>query len=89
MNVGTLWFDNNKKLSFEVKVLNGADYFYKKYGFYPDTCIVNPQTDVENCGMLIKSPQGNITVLFNRSIMPSHFWLGTEEDRELKEIKKT
>jgi len=42
MNVGMLWFDNDPRTALPVKVARAADYYRRKYGLIPDTCLVHP-----------------------------------------------
>ncbi len=79
MNVGMLWFDNDPRTALAAKVSRAADYYRQKYGRIANLCMVNPS--------MLGSPQpaeeelqaGKITVRPNRSILPGHLWIGTED----------
>jgi hypothetical protein len=83
MKAGMLWQDNEKGKSFEQKILEAKKYFTKKYGYAPDTCHVNP---VENENFL-EIP--GIEIIFDKTILPHNYWMGTEEDREFKRATLT
>lgn len=72
MNVGMLWLDDDKRTTFEEKIVQAADYYQQKFGRAPDTCLVN-------IGML-KGEQrvGSILVYPVRTVLPNHFWIGNE-----------
>ena len=42
MDIGMLWFDNDKKTDLAAKVGRAAEYYQKKYGQMPNLCFVNP-----------------------------------------------
>lgn len=85
MEIGMLWFDNDKKTSIPSKVEKAARYYEKKYGVNPDLCYVHPKTvkgEKEENG---KSQQaaaqdpitiGKIQLLKNEKVLPDHFWIG-------------
>lgn len=41
MNIGLLWFDNDKQRSLEDKVARAAAHYRQKYGAPPTVCFVN------------------------------------------------
>ncbi len=41
MDIGMLWFDNDRKSSIPSKVEKAARYYQKKYGKNPDICYVH------------------------------------------------
>jgi hypothetical protein len=74
MNIGMLWFDNDPKTGLDLKVLQAADYFQKKYGRSPDLCLVHPS--------MLAEPQcqaGRVTVRPWKSVTPGHLWIGVDE----------
>jgi hypothetical protein len=80
MKQGMLWQDSEKGKSFEDKILEAKKYFTKKYGFAPSVCYVNP---IENENFVeIK----DVAIVFDKRILPHNYWLGTEEDREMKKL---
>jgi hypothetical protein len=42
MNLGMLWFDNDPKVTLEIKVQRAAAYYRHKYGKTPTLCFVHP-----------------------------------------------
>jgi hypothetical protein len=73
MNTGMLWFDNDPKADFLVKINRATEYYLKKYGQKPDLCYVNP-------GMKFEPPPKTIgiDVQTDHMILPDHFWLGVK-----------
>ncbi len=74
MNTGMLWFDNDPKIDFYVKIMRAAEYYQKKYGQIPDVCFVHPSMKVE-----VPSKSINVDVQVNQMILPNHFWLGVKQ----------
>ena len=92
MDIGMLWFDNDKKTSIPNKVEKAAQYYHKKYGVNPDLCYVHPKMVKADSGKRNgKKRSGNgkplkigrILVLKNEKVLPDHFWIGvrTAEDK--------
>ena len=91
MEIGMLWFDNDKGTSIPNKVEKAARYYQKKYGVSPDLCYVHPKMVKGENGNKKKPKKdtgsdqmkiGKILVLKNKKILPGHFWIGigTAED---------
>jgi hypothetical protein len=82
MNSGMLWFDNDKKTTFNNKIDQAANYYQKKYGHAPDICLVHPQ--------MVSADKDNqfpaLEVKASPTVLLHHFWLGTKQPIE-KEIK--
>ena len=70
MNIGMLWYDDDKKRSLEEKIDIAAKYYAKKYNKTVNMCIVNPLT------MPVQVIIPGIEVKANRSILRGHLWLG-------------
>ena len=90
MEIGMLWFDNDRKTSIPTKVEKAARYYRDKYGVTPDLCYVHPKTvQRENGGngkprkSTSQEPLriGKIQVLRNEKVLPDHFWIGKGADR--------
>ena len=92
MDIGMLWFDNDKKSSIPNKVEKAARYYQKKYGKKPDICYVHPKMVKGENGKKNGSKKnpgsdqlkiGRIMVLKNDKVLPDHFWIGisTMEDQ--------
>jgi hypothetical protein len=81
MNVGMLWFDNDPRTALTAKVSRAADYYRQKYGRVANLCMVNPAMLGTQQPALEDLQGGKITVRPNRSILPGHLWIGTEDSR--------
>jgi hypothetical protein len=77
MNSGMLWFDNDPKTELPDKVQKAAAYYRKKYGQSPNLCFVNPQMLESK-----KVKMDQVEVKTSATIMPHHFWIGTNEIAE-------
>lgn len=91
MEIGMLWFDNDKKASIPSKVEKAARYYTEKYGVNPNLCYVHPQTvkgeNGNGKGKSRKSDRqplkiGTILVLKNEKVLPDHFWIGVRNGKE-------
>jgi hypothetical protein len=71
MNIGMLWYDNDKQADLATKIQRAVDYYHTKYGKAPNLCLVHPRT----LGDLPWKNNG-IEVRVTRSVLPNHFWLG-------------
>ncbi len=72
MDIGMLWFDNDKNADLDIKLRRAAAYYQKKYGQSPNLCFVHPS-------MLPNGrPQqaSDVEVRTSSSLLPNHFWLG-------------
>ncbi|MBM3146067.1 MAG: hypothetical protein FJ010_14075 [Chloroflexi bacterium] len=85
MDVGMLWFDNDKSADLDTKVKRAASYYQKKYGQFPNLCFVHPSMLAIN-GKKPKeesNPQNGkhhktagVELRASKSLLPNHFWLG-------------
>ena len=85
MNIGMLWFDNDRKTSIPTKVERAAQYYHKKYGVSPDLCYVHPKMVKGENGTKNSSRKeakkdqikiGKVLLLKNEMVLPDHFWIG-------------
>ena len=82
MEVGMLWFDNDSSLDLKARVDRAAQYYTGKYGNNPNLCFVHPS-------MIMKDERkdsdeqtftaGQVEVRLTNSVLPHHFWIGTQE----------
>ena len=85
MDIGMLWYDDDKQRRFDEKVARAVEYYRTKYGVQPTECYVNP-------GMLAGDPAAATTgggqavqlvagvrLRANRTVIKNHFWLGVGE----------
>ncbi len=77
MDVGMLWFDNDKKADLQVKVARAASYYQKKYGQSPNLCFVHPS--MLPAGKNSSSGNKGVEIRPSKSLLPNHFWLGVDE----------
>jgi len=76
MDIGMLWFDNDPNADLMSKVAQAADYYQRKYGEEPNLCFVHPSMLTDS--KLDASP---VTVCANNTVLPNHFWIGTQKDQ--------
>ena len=74
MNIGMLWFDNDPKTDFSIKIERAASYYREKYGKKPNVCFVHP--NMLQLPPADKSPRSDIEVRTTKSVLPNHFWIG-------------
>jgi hypothetical protein len=74
MKIGMMWFDNDPKISLTEKIARAIDYYQKKYNMLATHIWVNPGT---LGGNIVNIP--TITLVTSQSILPNHFWIGTED----------
>jgi len=82
MDIGMLWFDNDKQSDLKVKVTRAVTYYQKKYGQKPNLCFVNPCMirisgnggSTETNGGTLQT--GGVEIRESQSMLPNHFWLG-------------
>lgn len=98
MNLGMLWFDNDPKVTLDVKVQRAAAYYRHKYGKTPTLCFVHPTMfpvprekeanstaapNRDDASSQVESIMaGGVEVRKNRSVLPNHFWLGVNGSSE-------
>ncbi|MCP4361972.1 MAG: hypothetical protein GY796_28510 [Chloroflexi bacterium] len=70
MQIGMLWLDDDQKRPLEEKVQRAVEYYWEKYGRWPELCLVNP-TEISD-----KMRVGKVEVTSRRTVLPHHFWLG-------------
>ena len=86
MDIGMLWFDNDKGADLATKLERAAKYYRKKYGQTPNLCFVNPSMLPTN-GKAAASKKngayktGNIEVRESKTMLPNHFWLGIQRQK--------
>ena len=84
MNIGMLWYDNDKKTGLSTKIQRAASYYQTKYGAYPNVCFVHPcmieLSNVEGEKERINSPE--IKIRTSASVLPNHFWIGVNGSAE-------
>ncbi len=85
MNIGMLWFDNDRHTPFEQKVRRAATYYRQKYGRTPTLCYVHPSMFANLPGLSSEENAckvGEVLVRTDRSVRPNHFWIGVNGESE-------
>ncbi len=88
MKTGLLWFDDDPRKELEEKVQRAATHYERKYGHAPDLCYVHPgalSADRQVFGDAGKKPvrkAGGVEIRTGRSVLPSHFWLGIDDEKK-------
>ena len=80
MDIGMLWFDNDKQVDLNVKVDRAVTYYQNKYGQKPNLCFVNPcmiptngkGDHAQNIKGIFKTSSG-IEIRESQSMLPNHF----------------
>jgi hypothetical protein len=73
MNVGMLWFENDKGKPVERRIAEAVAFYRQKYGKEPNLCMVHTG----------EAPEGQrwidgVEVKGNRSVLPNHYWVGVK-----------
>ena len=90
MNIGMLWFDNNKIETINTKIEHAAQYYQKKYGIVPTLCYIHPsmmpsipkEKSNGNGAQPDENKEeksffaGSLEVRSNHSVLPNHYWIG-------------
>jgi hypothetical protein len=71
---GLLWFDDSPSRAVTEKIERAVQRYQQKYGHHPDVCYVHPAHLKEG---EVSVAEG-IKVLPAKSVLPHHFWLGTQ-----------
>ena len=83
MKIGLLWFESDKKKTIEKRVLEAAEYYFKKHGVCSDYCQIPLGTLDSRMNGEIQV--GEIRVVEHKGIPKEHLWIGL--DHEVKENK--
>jgi len=91
MNTGMMWYDADPKTTLSTKVERAAEYYERKYGRRPNTCLVNPRMLEKVPGppaAKAASPQTEesglggekkVEVRGDGAVLAGHLWIGVEE----------
>jgi hypothetical protein len=71
---GLLWFDDSPTRPVGDKIERAVQRYQQKYGHAPDVCYVHPAQLKEGEPSLAE----DVKVLPAKSVLPHHFWLGTQ-----------
>ena len=86
MDIGMLWFDNDKQADLNSKVKRAVTYYQQKYGRKPNLCFVNPSMMVPmgangsngNGNKSVASAEG-VEIRESKSMLPNHLWIGINQ----------
>jgi hypothetical protein len=81
MDIGMLWFDNDRQSDFTLKVKRAVTYYHEKYGRKPNLCFVNPCMIADNGEKTSGSKKsrkasGEVEIRESKTMLPNHFWIG-------------
>ena len=85
MDIGLLWFDDDKKRDLFAKVMRAAGHYQKRFGRKPQVCFVNPNMfDTDARSDMPVTPDGVVTpngvvLQSSTTILMHHFWLGMDD----------
>ena len=71
MDIGMLWFDNDKNTDTAAKIQRASAYYKDKYGKAPNLCFVHPATMPE-----VLNDTGGVEVRTSNTMLPNHYWIG-------------
>jgi hypothetical protein len=75
MQVGMLWFDNNRERDLLGKLDRAMEYYQSKYGMRPTLCYLHPAMLIG-----IKPEVDGLELRESNTVLPHHFWLGIEDE---------
>ena len=78
MDIGMMWFDDDKVRPLEAKVMLAADFYAKKYGRRPNACLVNT-AELAKCiagSQATANPLPGMRLEPMPTILPNHYWVG-------------
>ena len=73
MDIGMLWWDDDKKRTLSEKVERAANYYHVKFGVRPTHCFVHPD-------LVEGDIAAGLKIRPDRMVIKNHFWLGVEEE---------
>jgi hypothetical protein len=85
MDIGMLWYDDDKQRRFDEKVARAVEFYRTKYGVQPTECYVNPgmlgddQPAAKGGGAQPAQLVAGVRLRANRTVIKNHFWLGVGE----------
>ncbi len=72
MDIGLLWYDDDKKKTLEVKINEASVRYHARFGVLPNVCHVHGNGDEA------RKQVGKIAIVPNPAIRPNYYWLGVE-----------
>jgi hypothetical protein len=74
MDVGMMWFDEERGTELRARIDRAARYYKDKYGRTPNLCYIHPRTAEGEV-----RAKAEIEVRTSQSVQPDYFWLGLKE----------
>src|SRR5688572_7000583 len=72
MDIGMLWYDDDRKRPLGEKVARAVEHYKTKYGAVPTVCYVNPATLKEGS----QETSAGVQIRKARNVLADHFWIG-------------
>jgi hypothetical protein len=85
MDIGMLWYDDDKQRRFDEKVARAVAYYRTKYGVQPTDCYVHPGMLADDHPAMTAGGAhpvqlvAGVRLRANRTVIKNHFWLGVGE----------
>ena len=80
MEIGMLWFDNERKTTVPEKIARAVEFYRAKYKQAPTLCFAHPVT-LGGAGMCRElSESVGLDVRTSGAILPCHFWIGVHHE---------
>lgn len=82
MQVGLLWYDSDAQCRLEEKVGKAAQRYREKFGRWPNTCYVHPQTVAGDGSQKVRVAGSSrekgktVQVLPAPNVLLHHYWVG-------------
>ena len=82
MDVGLLWFDNDRTTPLIGKVDRAAAHYRKKFGRAPSLCFVHPTMCPEDSRAGRPLMAGNVEIRTAPWVLPNHYFIGENGEAE-------
>ena len=76
MDIGMMWFDDDKHKPLAAKLVQAAEYYARKYGNKPTTCLVNSAELLATEQKEPALPLPGLRLETMPTILPNHYWIG-------------
>ena len=76
MEIGMLWFNNDKKAGLQAKITRAASYYRDKYGQTPNLCFIHPDMLPSESLPENGDRETGLEIRTTKTMLPNHFWIG-------------
>lgn len=76
LDIGMLWFDDDKKRTIDEKIDVAIEFYKNKYKQEPTVCYINDSDFSEKAGK--RTLIMGLRIRHSKTIIRNHFWLGVE-----------